>query len=652
MFEQHDRWLEELRYHTGRDGLVTCKSGHMPLTAIVAEIADACADPRPHDKQNRRDWLSLAADLADALAWIGPEASVLVGGAGQAIHHAIINDLLAPGPNGGARLDDTRRPVVGAVAAALTALLGGDDLLVAAWRDLVLACRNLDHTVYPYERIRFLRDTLIGLSEYRKQGLGFGSPVGTAVDVLMGDATSVRYAQGMVGDPIDTTAPYQPRAKADLTEDELADLAERCIVTGPPPAGEYVVWFRVSPAFVPKVSCVTHGDVTFYDAQTLAGSLTDHERARELEVVPDEILTDEISELQLSGKVDDYRGFQFEPQLVYARVTVRNIERHRAVDVARTYLDTVLTVVRVPDDMWNVLGGHLFFAVGEPTPWLPIEWGLKEQPPEPTFYQNDFVTTRLNEMTADGYIITAVSAEQLQTVLRLEIALDKAPRSDPEAIVMAAVRAIEHCNTWVAPTNGLNWYDFAVDYFGDGYALEACANRVVNDVCTAVQLRPDPSPKAKTSSELGVISRDITVRAGYGERTDKLKTPAHVPTLMTIYVDHRLARQLAETNEFLTDITALGTTFDVEKRHVTSRVERLRRTRNAAIHGGVLSEVACATIADFAAYLARMALNATSWAIITHQQVDAHTTQRRDDYRQQIQRLRQGGDLANLFKLT
>ncbi|OHT87094.1 hypothetical protein BKG68_11045 [Mycobacteroides saopaulense] len=217
---------------------------------------------------------------------------------------------------------------------------------------------------------------------------------------------------------------------------------------------------------------------------------------------------------------------------------------------------------------------------------------------------------------------------------------------------MASVRAIEHANTWVTPTPGRNWYDFAVEYFGDGYAVEALANRVVNDVYTAVQLRPDRSPGAATPIELGVIRKDITVHTGYGERIDKLKTPPHVSALRTIYADHPLARQLAETDQFLTDPGLLGTTFDVEKQHVGNRVERLRRTRNAAIHGGVLSETACATIADFAVYLAHMALNAAVWAIVTGQPVSAHTTQRRDHYRQQIRRLRQGGDLANLFKLT
>jgi hypothetical protein len=650
VFEQHDRWLEELREHTGRKELVTCATGHMPVAAIAAEIADGCADTRPHDGRNVPDWQSLAADLTDALAWIGPELHALVAGPCQAIHQAITNGLLVPRQGRRPSLDDTKRPLVGTATAALTAILGDDDLLVAAWRDLITACRDDDHTTYPYERIRFLRDTLIDLSGYRKQARGHGSPVSTAVDVLMGNATGVRHAQAIVGDPIDTTEPFDPQAKVGLTEDELADLSERCIVEGPP-AGEFVIWFRIHPAFIPKVSCVTHGDVTFYDAQVLAGSLTDHEQARELDVVPEELLTGEVRELQLSNKVDDCTGFEFEPQLVYARVIVRDVERHRAVEAARMYLDTVLAVVGVPDGMWKVLDGYLFFD-GESSYFPPARWGLKEPLPDPVFYQNDFVSTSLSEMTAEGHVVTAAAAEQLQKVLRLRAALDSAPRSDPEAVVMAAVRAIEHCNTWVAPGGGLNWYDFAAEYLSDGFILTACADRVVRVVFVAAEHRPDWSPRAVAPPELEAVRQDITVPGGWGTRIDTMKTTAHVSVLRGIYAGHWLARQLAEADDFLSSATVLGVTLDVEQQRVDSRVERLRRTRNAAIHGGTLSEVACATISDFAAYLARQAMNATIWAIVTGEQVDVYATSRRDECRERIRRLRQGGDSANLFKLT
>jgi hypothetical protein len=82
--------------------------------------------------------------------------------------------------------------------------------------------------------------------------------------------------------------------------------------------------------FFGKDPCVTHGDVTFYEAQALASLLIHHDRARELfDVMPEELLTDEIRDLQRSGKVDDHTGFEYAPQLVYARVTVHDVERHR-----------------------------------------------------------------------------------------------------------------------------------------------------------------------------------------------------------------------------------------------------------------------------------------------------------------------------------
>ena len=47
MFEQRDRWLEELREHTRHSELVTCTSGYMPLCVITAEIAEACVSTTP-----------------------------------------------------------------------------------------------------------------------------------------------------------------------------------------------------------------------------------------------------------------------------------------------------------------------------------------------------------------------------------------------------------------------------------------------------------------------------------------------------------------------------------------------------------------------------------------------------------------------------
>jgi hypothetical protein len=415
-----------------------------------------------------------------------------------------------------------------------------------------------------------------------------------------------------------------------------------------------VVWFRLSEGyFLGKDPCVTHGDITFYEAQALASLLIHQDRAREVfDVVPEELLTDEIRDLQRSGKVDEHTGFEYLPGLVYARVTVHDVERHRAEETARVHLDAVLAVVGHHEHMWKVLGGYLFF---DGSPWNPLlpRWGLKEPRTETVFYQNDHFAKNLADFTANGHLITAETAQQLQPSLRLLSALTSTPQDNSEAVVMAAVRAIEHCNAWTAPTGRRHWNAFINEYLLDAYTLTAFANRVVLDVFAAVeQYLSDRTPGAIPPPELAGIREDIIVDGGWGTRIDSTKTVAHVAALRRIYADHWLARRLAETDNILSTGAALSAAFSGEQHRVNARVKRLTRSRNAAIHGGPLSDAACGTIADFATSLAQQALNTTIWAMVTGQQADAYATSRRDEFRQRILKLNQGGDLANLFRLT
>lgn len=100
-------------------------------------------------------------------------------------------------------------------------------------------------------------------------------------------------------------------------------------------------------------------------------------------------------------------------------------------------------------------------------------------------------------------------------------------------------------------------------------------------------------------------------------------------------------RRLAETDDILSTGTALRAAFDQEALRVKRRVTRLTRSRNAAIHGGPLSDATCDTIAEFATTLGRRALTTTIWAIATGRSVEAHATSRRDEFRQRALELTQ-----------
>lgn len=634
-----------------RKGLIISGAGYMSLPAITDEILEAAADPRRHTNQQRYDWKSRARDLDDACTWLGPQLRAQVEPAASEVSKTITAGLLTPRLNGNFHLDDSKRPFVLVKAQALETLLLRDGAISAAWRDLVAGCQSTDHSLYPTERVKFLRDAVVALCTRREQDLGPFGPLHTAVDVLLGSELDVRRAQFILGD-IERLGEFEIGRDSDLTPDALEDLAERS-VAAPSPAGDYVVWFRMAPAYVKGGPSVSHGDVTFYQASRLATALTEPDVVRELfGVVPEELLIEEISQFQASADngPSETRGFEWQdPALVYARVVVHDVKRHLAVVRAQVLLNAILQVNGTPAGAWKVLGGHLLFGETERFHYHSIEWGLKEPRDfSQLYYQNDHFTESLQEMTNDGHVITAESARALAPVLRLQTELQQVPPSDAEVAVRAAVRAIEHCNTW-ATRGALDWAGFIEEYLLDVHTVETFAHRAVtNAFDAAVRYLPDHSPGAPAQPDLAAIRVDITTN-DWGNRIIRNRTVAHTSTLRGIYTGHWLGRRLAELDDTLSSAGTLAAAFQEEQSRVKARVDRLRRSRNAAIHGGTLSVAACESIADFARQIARMALYNVIRATVDNETVDAHTKARRDEYHQRSENLKLSGDLEYLF---
>lgn len=650
IFDQRERWLEELHEYVREDASVICEAGYMSLPAITDEIAEAALDPQPHGGQQKNDWISRAGDLDDSLSWTGPELAALVTAAVHDLHRSITSELLTGRSK--PSVDDSKRAVVAKEVATLGVLLDRDDALVAAWRDLIAACKNPDHTTFPAERVKYLRDTVFALCHRRKQDRGAFGQLRTAFDVLLGSDRTVRSAQRDLGNDVEPSD-LEIGADSPLTSVELQSLSERCIVA-PTRTGDYVVWFRIDHAFVKGDDCANHGAVTFYPATSLAGALTDHDSARELyKVVPEELLTEEVRELQLSEDdgPDEHRGFEYEPGLVYTRVEVSQVERHLARSRARTLLDAVLKVIGTSKNTWEVLGGSLLFGEGERFHYHSLNWGRKHDfVSHELDYTNDYFTASLEDFNSRGVPITADAAEALLPVLHLQDELRTAPETNPEAVVRAAVRTIEHCNTWTERPS-LQWTEFVTKYLLDFYTVEKFAHRAVADVFqAAVAHVPDHSPGASPVPELSGIDEDIRENKWDGPII-RAKTVAHTAALRQIYKDHWLARSLAELDDTLATPAALAAAFAEETQRVEACTARLRRTRNAAIHGGPVSAAACETIAVFAGRIAGMALSNVIEAVIDGVNVEAHTLARRTRYRTRVDNLTQLGDLDNLFDL-
>lgn len=617
----------------------------MSLVAIIAEIVNADTDERKLQKIHIPNWVSMAKDLQDAFNYLGPETSDIVEEAVvdlvTAIHHLFTETTDEDGKRQ-TRIEHDRRQQVKAVASALCDTLSHDSTIVSSWRDLVSACQDPNHVAYSYDRIAFLRDNVIALQEHRRQDPGHWGLITTAVDILFDYPFSVHRAQVHVGDtPISLDIRRQGEPTG-LTHDQRMDLAERWIVRRPF-TRDVVVWLRIANAYPQPTGCTVHGNIAFYAAQSLAGGIIDHTVAREIcTVVPEELLTDEISAQQANNEsVDDYYGFEHRPALVYARVALLDIEPHRAAIEARHQLECLLAVLRPPENMWTILKGHLLFdGSSRPTP---LELGPKKDREPTTYFQNDHVGRDLLNFQERGIEVTPDVARRLQPVLQLSYALRSVPRTDPEGIVMAAVRTVEHCNTWT--TKGRKqWTEFITAYLLDEFTRTSFLKRALHHTFEAiVRNKPDRAPDAPLVPELEVIKDDVS-EGMWGTQFNLEFAIRHIATLKAVYAGHPLARPLSELDDILQSGDSIGRAIDAERERVRARVARLTRSRNAAIHGGPLSEAACDSIADFASDLADQVLNSVTRAIVNGDSIGEYMKANREDNERKIRDLRRTGD--------
>lgn len=648
MFEQHERWLEELKAHLDRAESVTSRSGYLHLVAIVSEIVDADADERKQTSVHIPNWESLAVDLRDTHTYLGPELHDQVQTNAIALATAI-DDLIQTKDDEDGKprkyIDEDRRPEVRKHATLLFEQLDDDDVMVAAWRDLVTGCRSGDFVAYTHDRIAFLRDTVVGLQTHRRQDSGHWGTLTTACNVLFGGRVDISEAQKHVGEQPVEIDPKEQDVPSGLAVDERIALSERYIVTNPPKQ-DVVVWLRIANAFVPRRDCVEYGDITFYAAQVLAGAIIDHAAARAMfSVVPEELLTDRTSAAQSDPeRVNEYSGFEHKPALVYARVVVKDVEAHRAEDVARTYLATVLALGGPESHTWTVLNGALIFD-GKSRP-RELEWGPKRDLAPTLFPQNDYMADCFAELREQGHLINREVANALLPVINLKKALEATPLSDSEGVVMASVRAIEHCNAWT--TRGRKpWGKFITAYLLDEATRIDFLERAREHTFHAIAVtRPDRSPGAAPEPELDAIASAVDDQ-GRGREFDLRIAIEHLSTLKDIYKDHPLLRPLSELVTTLESGASIGHAVDREKDRVRARLARLTRSRNAAIHGGPLSSAACDSIADFAQGLAMQALHSVAQAIIEGEPIPDFMQRRREDSAHRIAELRRTGDRSH-----
>ena len=175
-------------------------------------------------------------------------------------------------------------------------------------------------------------------------------------------------------------------------------------------------------------------------------------------------------------------------------------------------------------------------------------------------------------MVQAGKSLDTSAGHTLQSAIAMSTALKAAAKESPEATVMAAVRAIEHVNSWT--TGGKStWTDFAAKYFKKADSRIRVAQFLRYFTQTAVDNTPDRRIFAATPPELHQLRADLYSWKWPDHRRFHTRAAVnHIGTLHRIYQDHWLARGLQELDQMFSTGDALAARLEMHGRRFDSHL--------------------------------------------------------------------------------
>lgn len=637
LVRQHERFVEELSVQLQFKEPITSSGAVMTLPAAAADLKDWMADRRKFLAVQYDDWMQVISDFRDSVSATGPKLTASM----QSLLTQL-DSLLAGLFRSSTDADGT---VIRAIDAALRAEilqhlglleseLATEAAIVAAWRDLVKSCRTLTRSV---EEISFRRDTLLAVAQCRNLDVvgSFGtfskvnsvvSDVADAVQEELDREAGVEHRRAFPPN-------WEPSGQPTWRRLQLCEQ----VLTRSPYRGDCIVWLRLAPTFL-REHDVSHGQVTFYNASYLTGFVRHPEGADEFfQVVPTEVLA------MRDGEVD----WEDDWHMAYARIVLPGIEVHTAEAKAIALVEALKAVNHPGKEMWQLLKGTLLFVDGGLRSW---SWGPKEYPPEPYYPQNDRFARDVRRMSQSNQMLDAQSMHDLQGAIGMSSALKAANDESPQAVVMAAVRAIEHVNVWT--TGGVkNWADFASDYFKKAQARVKVVGLISHFTRAAIDHAPDRRPGAPSAPQRALfdIRQRLMRTIGAHEYFNVRAAVDEVSALGDIYAEHFLKRGLGEIETLLASAAGMVLRLDEQSRRFDRQLARLRRLRNSAIHGGPVSETACQSVAVFAFNLGHQCLNEAMRALLAGIAIPVHMDEYRSDHIDRFARVRATGDVDALF---
>lgn len=151
---------------------------------------------------------------------------------------------------------------------------------------------------------------------------------------------------------------------------------------------------------------------------------------------------------------------------------------------------------------------------------------------------------------------------------------------------MASVRSAEHVKSWVAG-EGPPWSTFVNNYLADA-TLKLRLRIMVGNYLHSAATNP-PShypPDYEAEAMLRHVQDEAEEERG---AYNIVAISKHLDQLRKVQKDTALARPLRDLALILKDSASVQAHFDSDRKRIITLAQRLRRSRNAAVHGGVLS---------------------------------------------------------------
>lgn len=677
--------VDELNLQLQYDRPISSTGATMTLPAASSDLTDWITDRRTFVSQQYADWMQVMDDFGASVKETGPKLSTHVAAITAQIEQLFpklltptspvtppspialclrkflphnISDEIAGSITSQVQkliphqplskvdvhytIDADVREAIRISLVQLSSELASDAAILAAWDDLWTSADNVKRAV---DEVAFRRDTLVAVAQRRN--LDVFRPFGlfASLQRLIGNSLDA-VQEELAKEAGITYIPGFPSGQQ--SQEPLWRRYELCIqvLTRQADRDDCIVWLRLEPATLPQNE-VTHGQVTFYNAAFLTSAIGNPKAATQFKVPPVELLN--LSPTESAPLRKGGQAWESDSRQAYARITLFDIEIHLAESRARELVEALKVANRPEKNSWQIMNGAILFVGGSPRSLL--DWGPKEGVTDMYYPDGDRFGYDVEQMTPNNQTLDADSLHDLRDVIAMNTTLALAVDESPSATVLAASRAIEHVNTWTSGGK-MDWCDFVSHYFKKAQSRSRVIGFINRYSILAIKwCVNDLAPNAAGQQRVNQIRSDIESSLGPHTAYDRVTAAGHVAELHKIYgaTNHTLARGLGELEGILATPDSMFNHLEAEGRTFDRQLNRLKRLRNCAIHGGPVSDAGCQSVSIFAQAVAYRCLNQAMTALLTGETIPEHMEKYREDNLKRYERIEKFGIVNDLF---